>query len=97
MYSGRYRPACTRRRADYGAPVIERFTYLDEFTFRFNRRTSRARGLLFFRLVERAVVTDPVRYRDLVVTPGAGNGSAPPEDLVPKAVDRRDDLVDERR
>jgi hypothetical protein len=28
--------------------------YLDEFTFRFNRRTSRARGLLFYRLLEHA-------------------------------------------
>ena len=29
--------------------------YLDEFTFRFNRRRSRARGLLFHRLAEQAV------------------------------------------
>jgi len=34
--------------------------YLDEFTFRFNRRTSRARGKLFLRLVEQAVAVDPV-------------------------------------
>jgi transposase-like protein len=40
--------------------------YLDEFTFRFNRRTSRARGLLFRRLVEQAVQVDPVRYKQLV-------------------------------
>jgi len=33
--------------------------YLDEFTFRFNRRTSRRRGLLFCRLLEQAVRTDP--------------------------------------
>ena len=33
--------------------------YLDEFTFRFNRRTSRSRGLLFYRLVQQAVVTSP--------------------------------------
>jgi len=52
--------------------------YLDEFTFRFNRRTSRARGMLFFRLLEQAVATDPVRYSDLVVTPGAGNRNAHP-------------------
>lgn len=36
--------------------------YLDEFTFRFNRRTSRSRGLLFYRLLEQAVVTDPATY-----------------------------------
>ncbi len=29
--------------------------YLDEFTFRFNRRTSKARGLLFYRLLSQAV------------------------------------------
>jgi transposase-like protein len=31
--------------------------YLDEFTFRFNRRNARARGLLFFRLIEQASQT----------------------------------------
>ena len=50
--------------------------YLDEFTFRFNRRTSRARGMLFFRLLEQAVDHDPVRYRDLVVNPELGNRRA---------------------
>ena len=34
--------------------------YLDEFTFRFNRRTSRSRGKLFFRLVQQAVAIDPI-------------------------------------
>lgn len=34
--------------------------YLDEFTFRFNRRTSRSRGKLFYRLVQQSVVADPV-------------------------------------
>jgi len=36
--------------------------YLDEFTFRFNRRNSRSRGMLFYRLLEQAVVTDPATY-----------------------------------
>jgi transposase-like protein len=40
--------------------------YLDEFTFRFNRRTSRSRGMLFFRVLELAVGHEPVRYRALV-------------------------------
>jgi transposase-like protein len=40
--------------------------YLDEFTFRFNRRRSRHRGKVFFRLVEQAVVVDPVPYQELV-------------------------------
>lgn len=34
--------------------------YLDEFTFRFNRRTSRSRGKLFYRLLQHAVAIDPV-------------------------------------
>lgn len=34
--------------------------YLDEFTFRFNRRTSRSRGKLFYRLVQQAMETGPV-------------------------------------
>lgn len=43
--------------------------YLDEFVFRFNRRTSTSRGLLFYRLLELAVAHDPVRYRELVADP----------------------------
>ena len=39
--------------------------YLDEFTFRFNRRTSRARGLLFYRLVQQAVQMDALPYENL--------------------------------
>ena len=44
-------------------------TYLDEFVFRFNRRTSRSRGLVSHRVIDLAVAHDPVRYRDLVVDP----------------------------
>jgi len=40
--------------------------YLDEFVFRFNRRTSSSRGMLFYRLLQQAVVTAPVTYRDVV-------------------------------
>lgn len=40
--------------------------YLDEFTFRFNRRTSRSRGKLFYRLVQQAVAMDPVPYSELI-------------------------------
>ena len=39
--------------------------YLEEFTFRFNRRTSRSRGLVFRRLLEQAVVTEPVTEADV--------------------------------
>ena len=40
--------------------------YLDEFTFRFNRRTSRHRGKLFHRLLEQAVAVGPVPYAAMV-------------------------------
>jgi hypothetical protein len=45
--------------------------YLNEFVFRFNRRHSRSRGLVFYRVLELAVAHDPVRYRELVVNPRA--------------------------
>ena len=46
--------------------------YLDEFTFRFNRRSSASRGKLFYRLIQQAVVADPVPYKNLIkhVSPG---------------------------
>jgi transposase-like protein len=40
--------------------------YLDEFTFRFNRRTSRTRGKLFYRLLQQAVQITPTTYRSMV-------------------------------
>lgn len=40
--------------------------YLDEFVFRFNRRTSASRGLLFYRLLQQAVVMEPVTYEKVV-------------------------------
>ena len=40
--------------------------YLDEYTFRFNRRTSRHRGKLFYRLMQQAVAVDPAPYDHLV-------------------------------
>lgn len=39
--------------------------YLDEFTFRFNRRTSRSRGKLFYRLVQQAVTMQPVKGKNI--------------------------------
>lgn len=39
--------------------------YLDEFTFRFNRRTSRSRGQLFYRLVQQALQVDPAPLASL--------------------------------
>jgi transposase-like protein len=54
---GTHQGAVSKRHLDY---------YLDEFTFRFNRRSARARGLLFYRLLEQAVQVDPVTYREIV-------------------------------
>lgn len=48
---GTHQGAVSHKHLDY---------YLDEFTFRFNRRRSRSRGKLFFRLVQQAVAADPV-------------------------------------
>jgi len=40
--------------------------YLDEFTFRFNRRTAKSRGKLFYRLVQQAVQVTPQPYQSLI-------------------------------
>lgn len=44
-------------------------SYLEEFCFRFNRRHSRARGLLFYRLLQNAAGAPPLTYRQLVANP----------------------------
>lgn len=40
--------------------------YLDEYTFRFNRRSSLSRGLLFYRLMQNAVAIHPTTYQQIV-------------------------------
>ena len=54
---GTHHGAVTHEHLDY---------YLDEVTFRFNRRRSRSRGKLFFRLVQQAVAVNPVPYESMV-------------------------------
>jgi transposase-like protein len=54
---GTHHGAVTHEHLDY---------YLDEFTFRFNRRRSRSRGKLFFRLVQQAVAVSPVPYESMI-------------------------------
>lgn len=54
---GTHQGAVTHGQLDY---------YLDEFTFRFNRRRSRHRGLLFYRLIEGALAADPHPYTTLL-------------------------------
>lgn len=53
-------------------------SYLNEFVFRFNRRRSRSRGLVFFRVLELAVLHEPVRYRDLIAHAKPGVAPSPP-------------------
>ena len=48
--------------------------YLDEVTFSFNRRTSKSRGLLFYRLLQQATNTDPAPLRDLVIPSEVDSG-----------------------
>lgn len=54
---GTHQGAVKSRHLDY---------YLDEFTFRFNRRKSASRGKLFYRLLQQAVEIDPVTYDEIV-------------------------------
>ena len=51
----------------YGASREQFAYYLDEFTFRFNRRTSKSRGLLFYRLLQQAAHTDAHPLKTLVI------------------------------
>jgi transposase-like protein len=51
--------------------------YLNEFTFRFNRRSSRARGMLFFRLLQQAVLAEPRTFRSLVAVRHRGFSQKP--------------------
>ncbi len=60
---GTYQGAVSSEHLDY---------YLDEFTFRFNRRRSRSRGLLFYRLLEQAVRTEHTPTRALFLGTGRG-------------------------
>jgi transposase-like protein len=54
---GTHQGAISHKHLDY---------YLDEFTFRFNRRRSKSRGKLFFRLAQQAVAVDPVTLQQII-------------------------------
>lgn len=66
---GTYQGAIREQHLDY---------YLDEYTFRFNRRTSASRGKLFYRLVQQAMVVDPVPANQIVGGTGVQNSSTEP-------------------
>ena len=51
--------------------------YLNEFVFRFNRRRSRSRGMVFYRVLELAVAHEPMRFQDLIAS--RRPGKLPPE------------------
>ena len=53
---GAYQGAIQEKQLEY---------YLDEYAFRFNRRKSNSRGLLFYRLLEQAVITTPITYNEI--------------------------------
>jgi transposase-like protein len=55
-FLGTHQGAVDPRHVDY---------YLDEFTFRFNRRTSRSRGILFYRLIQQSAVAAPATYANI--------------------------------
>lgn len=48
--------------------------YLDEFTFRFNRRKSASRGKLFYRLIQQAVQVEPTPFMSLIKPQSLGPG-----------------------
>ena len=53
-----------------GAAIEFPMPDFDEFAFRFNRRRSKARGMLFYRLAQQAVAISPVPYRDIINAAG---------------------------
>lgn len=65
-------------------------SYLDEFVFRFNPRTSRSRGMLFYRVMQLAVGHEPVRYHELLRSrrPGTGPGVPPRRTGKPPSLQR---------
>ncbi len=68
--------------------------YLNEFAFRFNRRNSRSRGMLFYRVMELAAGHEPIRYADILASrkprgkAPATRGSGSPPSLERPAANR---------
>jgi len=57
---GTHQGAVRRSQLDY---------YLDEYTFRFNRRKAKSPGLLFYRLICQAVQAEPILNTSLIANP----------------------------
>ncbi len=77
---GTHQGAVSHKHLDY---------YLDEFTFRFNRRKSMNRGKLFYRLVQQAVAVEPVSL-DKILHPE----KKPARKLPPRKVPARETNAD---
>lgn len=71
--------------------------YLDEFVFRWNRRTSRNLELRFWRLLELAAHHDPVRYRQLIMTKRPSKTPRPPPKTSGKPASMEQSLTSFRR
>jgi transposase-like protein len=65
---GTHQGAVSHKHLDY---------YLDEFTFRFNRRRSKNRGKVFFPLAQQAVAVDPVTHHRIVHPPSPKTKAKP--------------------
>lgn len=70
-------------------------SYLEEFTFRFNRRTSRSRGLVFYRLMQQAVRTGPIPVAEVRFGYhwNAANGEQELTDYRPNLLRHSKDLI----
>ena len=66
---GTHQGAVSHKHLDY---------YLDEFTFRFNRRKSMNKGKLFYRLVQQAVAIEPVPLDKILHPEKKQNRKLPP-------------------
>ena len=63
---GMHHGAVSKKHLDY---------YLDEFTFRFNRRMSASRGMLFHRLIQHAVLLDRIAYETIINSNSVDQGA----------------------
>jgi transposase-like protein len=70
---GTHQGAVSHKHLDY---------YLDEFTFRFNRRKSASRGKLFYRLVQQALAVEPSTYDEIVARNADKLKTAKPQALI---------------
>ena len=66
--------ACGYQASVTAGTIFQEDYYLDEFTFRFNRRKSTSRGKLFYRLVQHAVQISPAPFDTIIKPQALGHG-----------------------